>query len=159
MNSKNLRSVIMMRKISYVLLALLVLCAISSTAFAATTLDPAKQYLWIKGERTVAIVHELTAAELDMINKLKSGELKEGTIVVTKVLQSGDANDDNVIDGPDLNIWAGNYGANSGAGLLADFNGDGTVDGVDLNIWAGNYGGVGEPCPGGCVPPCKYEVK
>lgn len=52
----------------------------------------------------------------------------------------GDLNGDDVIDGADLGLLLGEWGA--GPGAAGDLNGDGTVDGADLGLLLGVWG----PC-------------
>jgi Dockerin type I domain len=47
----------------------------------------------------------------------------------------GDANGDGVVNGLDINLFAGNFNQ-VGGGLAADVNGDGIVNGLDLNLIA-----------------------
>lgn len=49
----------------------------------------------------------------------------------------GDLNGDGLVDGADLGILLGDWGA---GGVPADLNGDGLVDGADLGILLGNWG-------------------
>lgn len=52
---------------------------------------------------------------------------------------AGDADYSGAVDEIDYNIWAENYGLNSGW-ANGDFNLDGVVNELDYNIWAENYG-------------------
>lgn len=59
------------------------------------------------------------------------------TGVVTLIL--GDLNDDDVIDGNDINVALADFG-NEGSNLPADVNLDGVVDGNDINVILLNFG-------------------
>jgi hypothetical protein len=51
----------------------------------------------------------------------------------------GDANDDQIVNQEDFNIWLRNYGQTTSNGTSdADFNTDGKVDGIDFVIWMKN---------------------
>lgn len=52
----------------------------------------------------------------------------------------GDFNDDQFVDGADLEIWRTNFGSTDlPAFTLGDANGDGAADGVDFLIWQRQY--------------------
>ena len=53
----------------------------------------------------------------------------------------GDANFDGQVDGTDLSILAGGFGAGAGW-AMGDFNGDASIDGTDLSILATGFGFV-----------------
>jgi len=55
------------------------------------------------------------------------------------VLLDGDANDDGVVNGLDVDALAQNFG-NPGDRSTGDFNGDGVVDGLDVDVLAQNFG-------------------
>jgi hypothetical protein len=54
----------------------------------------------------------------------------------------GDANADGRIDGADLSVLLGQFGAGVPAGSGSDFNGDGAVNGADLSVLLGRFGGA-----------------
>ena len=55
--------------------------------------------------------------------------------------KSGDANNDNIVDGLDYVLWLNHYGKPTEKRESdGDFNFDGTVDGLDYVIWLNNYG-------------------
>jgi len=65
-------------------------------------------------------------------------------------LRPGDADDNNFVDGDDLNILLSAFGGdvddpNSPYDERADFNCDGFNDGDDLNILLTNFGAEGDP--------------
>ncbi len=55
-------------------------------------------------------------------------------------VKAGDANGDNLVDGRDYVIWAGNYNKNVTGPTAGDFDSNGIVDGRDYVIWMNNYG-------------------
>ncbi len=52
----------------------------------------------------------------------------------------GDANGDLVVNGADLSVLLGQFGAAVTPGAGADFNNDGTVNGADLSVLLGRFG-------------------
>ncbi|MFM1890559.1 MAG: Dockerin type domain, partial [Planctomycetota bacterium] len=63
----------------------------------------------------------------------------DGTLGVEAIV--GDLNDDGVVNGADLTILLGSWGACPPKGsCIADLNGDGVVNGADLTIQLGNWG-------------------
>jgi len=129
-----------MRKIFYVLLALFVLCAMSSAAFAADS----EYSLWIKGQKSLAVEHKVTVEELE-----------RGEIVVTKELRAGDVDGNNKIDMDDYLLLLEVYGntvpnvANkeNTPEWKADCDNNGKVD-MDDYLWLlENYGQSGDTEP------------
>ncbi len=62
-------------------------------------------------------------------------------------LLAGDANNDNVVTGPDFSVLVTTYNLTSGAGgydARADFNGDGAVTAPDFSLLATNFNTAGE---------------
>ncbi len=63
----------------------------------------------------------------------------DGTLGIEAIV--GDLNDDGVVNGADLTILLGSWGACPPKGsCIADLNGDGLVNGADLTIQLGNWG-------------------
>lgn len=65
------------------------------------------------------------------------------TSLGTFTLTNGDVNNDNVIDGNDVNAVLALFGT-EGSGIASDVNGDTVVDGNDINIILSNFGAEGE---------------
>ncbi|MBX3355698.1 MAG: hypothetical protein KF724_08370 [Phycisphaeraceae bacterium] len=61
----------------------------------------------------------------------------EGCVIVTTLI-AGDLNGDGVVNGADLAILLGSWGA-APPGTIADLNGDGVVDGADLALLLGQW--------------------
>jgi autotransporter-associated beta strand protein len=51
----------------------------------------------------------------------------------------GDFNGDGFVDGADLTVWSGNFGATGVGTAEGDADGDGLVDGADFLIWQQNF--------------------
>jgi hypothetical protein len=64
----------------------------------------------------------------------------------------GDANFDDLVNGSDLGILAGNWNQSGKAWPQGDFTGEGDVNVGDLGVLAGNWGWSGTPVPGAPVP-------
>ena len=62
-------------------------------------------------------------------------------IVLTGPSIPGDLNGDGVVNGADLGLLLGDWGACPPDACPADLNGDGTVDGADLGLLLGEWGG------------------
>jgi hypothetical protein len=62
----------------------------------------------------------------------------ENPLTVATPAIPGDFDDDGDVDGTDLGIWQGAYGAGAGA----DADGDGDSDGRDFLTWQRNYTGA-----------------
>jgi hypothetical protein len=65
---------------------------------------------------------------------------------------SADFNNDNIVNGADLDIWKMNVGMVVPPGTLGDANGDGIVDGSDFLIWQRTLGPVPVVAAVGAVP-------
>ena len=64
-------------------------------------------------------------------------------IALTPVRTPGNFNNDDIVDGNDLDIWQDNYGTTSGASpSVGDDDEDGDVDGADFLNWQRNHGTV-----------------
>jgi hypothetical protein len=63
----------------------------------------------------------------------------------------GDYNDDGMVDGADLTVWEGDFGA-TGAGQAADGDEDNDVDGADFLMWQQNVGASGTLAAVAAVP-------
>jgi len=77
----------------------------------------------------------------------------------SRTVHNGDANMDGNVDGLDLAILAGNFGASGKHWQDSDYNGDTNVNGLDLATLANNFGFTGPPpgagaglAVGGTVP-------
>jgi subtilisin family serine protease len=104
--------------------------------------------IWVKGERTLAVSQHV-------------GEVENGSVINVGTLPGGDANDDNMVDLKDFNIFLISYGKNSYSpeyNQLADFNKDGVVDLSDFGILSSNYGRVGAQLSGGYSSSSMYMM-
>jgi hypothetical protein len=68
-------------------------------------------------------------------------------------VETGDFNDDGIVNGADFLIWQRGFGVGSGASLgQGDGNGDGAVNNLDLAIWNAQYGTPGSAVSAAAVP-------
>lgn len=84
-----------------------------------------------------------------MLNRVVSGVTINANTVLSSpvVLISGDANQDQIIDGGDVNAVLSRFGAEQGDASYtesADANADGIIDGGDINVILAHFGMEGE---------------
>jgi hypothetical protein len=86
-------------------------------------------------DSTIRIPYELTFA-FDLVQEIPNEDSRlvmKGLVVATRVADStpGDFNGDRHVNGQDLAVWQGAYGA----GTQADADGDSDSDGADFLVW------------------------
>jgi hypothetical protein len=130
-----------MRKVFYVFLVSLVMCAFPLVAFANDVAENSEQlYILVKGRTSLA---ERVAVTPQM--------LEAGEIPVT-LSRFGDANGDNEIDIRDFRILSASFNTeypDPRYDPRADFNNDGIVDIRDFRLLSGSFNTIGEQLPPG----------